>query len=82
MWSQQVGDAKIVNEPHDKNGVPFTQLVATYYYNLLTFAEDFVALTLSLAMPPMLVVTVVGETDREDLARYKYGIGALNLPQS
>lgn len=80
VLSQQVGDAMIVNEPSDKNGVPFTKLVATYYYNLLTFAEDFASLTLNLAMPPMLAVMVVGETDREDLSRYKYGIGALNLP--
>ena len=77
--SQQLGDALIVHEPSDKNGVPFTKLVATYYYNLLTFAEDFVALTLNLAMPPMLAVMIVGETDRADLSRHKYGIGALNL---
>ena len=78
--SLHVGDAVLVHEPSDKNGVPFTKLVATYYYNLLTFAEDFVALALNLAMPPMLAVMTVGETDREDLAKYKYGIGALNLP--
>ena len=78
--SQQVGDAIVVHEPSDKHGVPVTKLVATAYYNLLTFAEDFVALALNLAMPPMLTVTIVGETGRADLSGHKYGIGALNLP--
>ena len=74
--SQHVGDAVLVHEPSDKNGVPFTKLVATYYCNLLTFAEDFVALALNLAMPPCSQSWTVGETDREDLSKYKYGIGA------
>jgi len=85
LWSSgvrvhRVGDDATVSEPADKQGLSFTVIVETLYYNLLTFCEDFVALAINIAMPQGLTVRIVGETDRADFLTYKYGIGAIGLP--
>jgi hypothetical protein len=73
---RSVGDAIIVTEPMDGHGMPFSQTVATLYFNLLTFCEDFVALTLGLSMPSGLGLRVVGRSDRADTAKPKYEVVA------
>lgn len=79
--SQQRSETSVVIEPRGKDGVPLSTMVATCYSNLLGFAEDFLALALNLAMPPMLCVTLVDENDRRGTSKHRYGIGALNLPK-
>ena len=78
--AERIDGKLVVTAPTNKHGEPFPAFVQTAYRNLLTFAEDCAALSLSLAMPAGLVVMVVGETERADLTKYKFGIGALNVP--
>ena len=72
LRSQRVGVQVFVGEPVDENGIAFSKSVAVLYFNLLTFCEDFVALTLNLAMPPGLTVQIVAASDRPDPAKPKY----------
>ena len=55
-----------------KNGIEFSKTVGVLYFNLLTFCEDFLPLTLNLAMPQGLTVQTVASSDRPDLSKPKY----------
>jgi hypothetical protein len=58
--------------PVDENGIEFSRTVGVLYFNLLTFCEDFLALSLNLAMPPGLSVQIIAPTDRPDPSKPKY----------
>jgi hypothetical protein len=72
LRSQRVGDKVFVGEPVDENGTEFSKIVMVLYFNLLTFCEDFLALTLNLAMPPGRSVQTVAPSDRPDPSKPKY----------
>lgn len=80
VQAQHIGDELVVREPSDQSGQPFTRLVSTAYFNLLTFCEDFVALAINLGMHPGLSVMIVAESERADVTKNKYAIAAVNLP--
>ncbi len=82
VQAQRVGDTLLVREPCASTGEPFTRVVATAYFNLLTFCEDFVALAINLAMPNGLMVSIVADSARADVTKNKYAIAAINVPSS
>jgi len=81
VQTRSVGDSIIMTEPVDSRGMPFSETVATLYFNLVTFSEDFVALTLGLSMPPGLALRVVGQSDRADTSKPKYAVVAHGLSE-
>jgi hypothetical protein len=72
LRSQRVGERVFVGEPVDENRIEFSKTLGVLYFNLLTFCEDFLALTLNLAMPQGLTVQTVAASDRSDPSKPKY----------
>ena len=77
--AELIGDRVLLGQPTDKQGRPIAVVVAWLYNNLLTFCEDFVALSLSIAMPPALTVRVVADSARTDFHQNKFAI-AFGMP--
>lgn len=87
LWSTGVRSASVdgrtaVQEPSDRNGVPFTKQLSVIYFNLLTFCEDFVALSLHLAMPPQLSLRIVAESERASVDVAKYELVPVGLRET
>jgi hypothetical protein len=80
VQAHHVGDALVVMEPASQTGEPFSSLVGTAYFNLLTFCEDFVALAINLAMPKGLTVIITAPSDRTDLTKNRFVVAALKMP--
>lgn len=66
--------------PMTEDGVPFHEVVVTLYENLLTFCEDFIALTVSITFPPAFVIGVIPEDKRDKEDPLKYGYFFANPP--
>ena len=67
--------------PETSDGIPLHDIVITNYQNLLSFCEDFVALSSSIRFNPGLVLGVIEEKKRNKDYPIKYGIFMKNKPK-
>ena len=81
LSAELVGDTVVVRQPTDKRGRPLAAVVRWLYGNLLTFCEDFVALSIAIAMPTALTVRVVSDSNRTDVFQSKFGIAFSAAPR-
>ncbi len=71
--SMESGDMT-VGLPETSDGIPLHEIVTTNYHNLLSFCEDFVALSVSIKFHPSVILGVLPEERRDKDYPRKFGL--------